>query len=413
MQITRNSQAPFTAAALQRAIFNSATFSSIATDASGVIQIFNVGAERMLGYSADEVVNKMTAADLHDSQEVVARAAGLSVEFGTPIAPGFDALVYKAARGIEDIYELTKIRKDGSRFPAVVSVTSLRDAQDAIIGYLLIGTDNTIRKQAEEERSRLDQRLRELEQMLRQSETQRESDASHANALAEVNRELEAFRYSVSHDLRAPLRHINGYVEMLRMATEGKLSDQARRYLTTITDASAEMAALIDDLLAFSRLGRGEIGRASLALNDLVPEVIRGLEMASRNRAIVWQVAALPTVAGDASLVKQVLANLIDNALKYSRGRDPARIEIGCAGEEDGRAVLFVRDNGVGFDMRYVGKLFGVFQRLHRADEFEGTGIGLATVRRIIGRHGGRTWAEGVLDEGAAFFFTLELMSHE
>src|ERR1700733_3045628 len=138
------------AGALQRAMFSSANFSCIATDAKGVIQIFNVGAERMLGYTAAEVVNKSTAADLHDPQELIARATALSLEFGTPIAPGFDALVFKASRGIEDIYELTKLRKDGSRFPAVVSVTALRDAQDAIIGYLLIGTDNTARKQAEE-----------------------------------------------------------------------------------------------------------------------------------------------------------------------------------------------------------------------------------------------------------------------
>src|SRR5438477_329853 len=147
--------------ALQRAIFNSANFSSIATDANGVIQIFNVGAERMLGYTAAEVLNQITPADISDLQEVIARAKALSVEFGTPIAPGFEALVFKASRGIEDIYELTYFRKDGSRFPAVVSITALRDAQDVIIGYLLIGTDNTARKQIEDERMKLDQRLRD------------------------------------------------------------------------------------------------------------------------------------------------------------------------------------------------------------------------------------------------------------
>src|ERR1700722_18270311 len=242
-------EALLTAGALQRAIFNSANFSSIATDARGVIQIFNVGAERMLGYTADEVVNKRSAADLHDRAELVARAAALSLEFGTPIAPGFEALVFKAARGLEDIYELTKIRKDGRRFPAVVSVTALRDPQDAIIGYLLIGTDNTARQEAEEERNRLAQRLRGLEQTLRQTEIQRESDALHATALGVVNQELEAFSYSVSHDLRAPLRHIHGYVEMLRVATDGQLSEKATRYQKTIGDASVEMGELIDDLL--------------------------------------------------------------------------------------------------------------------------------------------------------------------
>jgi PAS domain S-box-containing protein len=511
--------------ALQRAIFNSANFSSIATDARGVIQIFNVGAERMLGYKATEVVNAITAADLHDPQELIARAAALSIEFRTTIAPGFEALAFKAARGIEDIYELTKIRKDGSRFPAVVSVTALRDAQDAIIGYLLIGTDNTARQEVEEERKRLEQGLRDqqfytrsliessidalmtcdprgiitdvnkqtealtgctrdeligapfknyftdasraeagikrvlaegrvtnyeltaraidgnetvvsynattfhdrgrrlqgvfaaardmtelkrFEHTLRQNEIQRERDAAHAAELAVVNQELEAFSYSVSHDLRAPLRHIHGYVEMLQRATDGQLSEKAIHYLKTITDASEEMAQLIDDLLAFSRVGRAEIRGSAVQLGELVQDVIRSLEMAIDGRPIVWQITPLPTVQGDASLLKQVFTNLVDNAVKYSRMRDPATIQIGCSGEEAGRAVLFVRDDGVGFDMQYSHKLFGVFQRLHRPEDFEGTGIGLATVRRIVTRHGGRVWAEGAIDAGATFYFTLE-----
>jgi len=512
-------------AALQSAIFNSANFSSIATDAKGVIQIFNAGAERMLGYEAAEVVNIITPADLHDPQEVIARAAALSEEFGTPIAPGFDALVFKAARGIEDIYELTKVRKDGSRFPAVVSVTALRDPQNVIIGYLLIGTDNTARHEIEEERKKLDQRLRDqqfytrsliesnidalmttdprgiitdvnkqtealtgctrdeligapfkscftdaaraeagikrvlaegkvthyeltarardgretvvsynattfhdrdrrlqgvfasardmtelkrFEHTVQQNEVQRERDAEHAKALAVVNQELEAFSYSVSHDLRAPLRHIHGYVEMLQEATRGQLSEKASHYLSTITEASVEMGQLIDDLLSFSRVGRAEISKIQVRLADLVPDVIRGLEMATTGRAIVWNIESLPSVTGDPALVKQVLTNLIDNAVKYTRGREPATIQIGSAGEEDGRIVLFVRDNGVGFDMQYAHKLFGVFQRLHRAEDFEGTGIGLATIRRIVARHGGRVWAEGALNAGATFYFTLE-----
>ena len=522
----RRAEALLTTGALQSAIFNSASFSCIATDARGVIQIFNVGAERMLGYTAAEAVNTISAAELHDPEEVVERAAALSLEFGLPIAPGFEALVFKAARGIEDIYELINVRKDGSRFPAVVSVTALRDAHDAIIGYLLIGTDNTARQEVEEERKKLDQRLRDqqfytrsliesnidalmatdprgiitdvnkqteeltgctrdeligapfrnyftdpgraeagirrvlaegkvtnyeltararggretvvsynattfhdrdrklqgvfaaardmtelkrFEHTLQQNEMQRERETAHAQELDVVNQELEAFSYSVSHDLRAPLRHIHGYVEMLRGATEGQLSDKAARYLQTITDAAEEMGELIDDLLAFSRVGRAEIKGASIPLDEIVQDVIRGLEMATTGRAIAWRIAPLPCVAGDASLLKQVLTNLVDNAVKYSRTRDPARIEIGCAGEESGRAVLFVRDNGVGFDMQYVDKLFGVFQRLHRPEEFEGTGIGLATVRRIIARHGGRVWAEGALDAGATIYFTLEL----
>jgi PAS domain S-box-containing protein len=229
-----------------------------------------------------------------------------------------------------------------------------------------------------------------------------------AEELTVVNHELEAFSYSVSHDLRAPLRHIHGYVEMLQRSTNGNLSEQAQRYLKTITDASVEMSQLIDDLLAFSRMSRTEMRTSPVPLDQLVKETIRNLEMATRDRRIIWEAAQLPPVVGDPSLLKQVLANVIGNALKYSRMRDPARIEIGCAGEEDGRLILFVRDNGAGFDMQYVNKLFGVFQRLHRPEEFEGTGIGLATVRRIVARHGGRVWAEGAVNEGATFYFTLK-----
>ena len=221
-------------------------------------------------------------------------------------------------------------------------------------------------------------------------------------------KELEAFSYSVSHDLRAPLRHIHGYVEMLTAATGGQLADKPRRYLQTIAAASVEMGQLIDDLLAFSRTGRVELRLERVPLDGLVPEAIRGLEMATQGRNIDWKIAPLPAVRGDVALLRQVLANLVGNAVKYSRGRDPARIEIGIAGEEAGRAIIFVRDNGAGFDMQYASKLFGVFQRLHRAEEFEGTGIGLATVSRIIARHGGRVWAEGKLGDGAAFYFTLE-----
>ncbi len=229
------------------------------------------------------------------------------------------------------------------------------------------------------------------------------------HALEAANDELEAFSYTVSHDLRAPLRHVQGYAAMLeRATTDGQLSATAQRYLHTITAASVEMGVLIDNLLAFARMGRVEMRAADVALSELVADVIRGLEMATTDRNVVWQIAPLPPAVGDPDMVRQVLANLIGNAVKYTRMRDPARIEIGCAGEENGRTVLFVRDNGAGFDPQYVHKLFGVFQRLHRAEEFEGTGIGLATVRRIVVRHGGRVWAEGALDQGATFYFTLQ-----
>jgi light-regulated signal transduction histidine kinase (bacteriophytochrome) len=167
------------------------------------------------------------------------------------------------------------------------------------------------------------------------------------------------------------------------------------------------MGQLIDDLLAFSRMNQVTLQERHVGLDGLVQATVRDLEMATQGRNIDWNIAPLPRVIGDQSALKQVLVNLIGNAVKYSRPRDPAQIEIGCAGEEDGRMILFVRDNGVGFDMQYAHKLFGVFQRLHRADEFEGTGIGLAIVQRVIARHHGRVWAEGTLDRGATFYFTL------
>lgn len=222
-----------------------------------------------------------------------------------------------------------------------------------------------------------------------------------------VNKELESFSYSVSHDLRAPLRHIEGYVAMLVEDTQDKLSSEARRYLKVISDATRQIGELIDDLLAFSRMGRAEMRETRVDLEQLVSDSIRGLEMATRGRNIAWTIPRLPAVIGDRAMLKQVFANLLGNAVKYTRPRDPAQIEIGCTEEENGQAIVFVRDNGVGFDMQYADKLFGVFQRLHRADEFEGTGIGLANVRRIISRHGGRVWAEAVPGEGATFYFTV------
>ena len=235
-----------------------------------------------------------------------------------------------------------------------------------------------------------------------------EQMARNLQELEESNKELEAFSYTVSHDLRAPLRHVQGYVEMLQRATEGQLSEKAQRFVKTIADASGDMGQLIDDLLAFSRMGRVGMNEGIVEFEGLVQEALRNLEMAVRERHIEWNIAALPRVSGDEALLRQVLVNLLGNAVKYSRTRDPARIEIGCAGHEKGRIICFVRDNGAGFDMQYAHKLFGVFQRLHRAEEFEGTGIGLANVRRIIVRHGGRVWAEGKPGEGATFYFTLK-----
>jgi light-regulated signal transduction histidine kinase (bacteriophytochrome) len=221
-----------------------------------------------------------------------------------------------------------------------------------------------------------------------------------------ANKELEAFSYSVSHDLRAPLRHIEGFVEIL-VSTKGQsLDEESRHYLATISESTKQMGRLIDDLLAFSRTARTELRKTRVRLQDLVQQCIKELQPEAAQRKVQWEVQDLPEVHADASLLRQVVLNLLSNALKYTRQREPSRIEIGAqtAVTED---IVFVKDNGVGFDMRYAHKLFGVFQRLHRSTDFEGTGIGLANVRRIINRHGGRTWAEAELSRGATFFFSL------
>ena len=213
--------------------------------------------------------------------------------------------------------------------------------------------------------------IRRLSEELEQRVRDRTKD------LEATNKELEAFSYSVSHDLRAPLRHVQGYVAMLARDAESQLSDRGRHFMKTIEDASREMGLLIDDLLAFSRMGRAEMAEAPASLDTLVQDTLRGLEETTRTRNIVWNIHPLPIVRADSAMLRLVLSNLLGNAVKFTRPRDPAQIEVGSAGTENGRVVLFVRDNGVGFDPQYVEKLFGVFQRLHRAEEFEGTGIGL------------------------------------
>jgi hypothetical protein len=224
--------------------------------------------------------------------------------------------------------------------------------------------------------------------------------------LERANKELEAFSYSVSHDLRAPVRHVDGFAQMLARAEPG-LSEKGKHFLTQITGAAKQMGQLIDNLLEFSRMGRGEMRRVPVNLELLRDEVIVALQPEMVDRQIVWKKNPLPTVQADGPMLRQVFQNLFFNAVKYSRPRNPAEIEIGAMPETAEEIVIFVRDNGVGFDMAHAQNLFGVFQRLHSQEEFEGTGVGLANVRRIVSRHGGRTWAEGKLEEGATFYFSL------
>jgi signal transduction histidine kinase/DNA-binding LacI/PurR family transcriptional regulator len=225
--------------------------------------------------------------------------------------------------------------------------------------------------------------------------------------LEAANKELDAFAYSVSHDLRAPLRHVDAFIEMLKRRAQTSLDVQSQHYMDVIAESAKKMGILIDDLLSFSRMGRNEMITAQVNLEELVRDVIQECKHEAGDREIEWKIAPLPSIVGDWAMLRVALVNLISNALKFTRPREITKIEIGCERKEGAEIVIFVRDNGVGFDMAYVDKLFGVFQRLHQTDEFEGTGIGLANVRRVINRHGGRVWAEGEVDRGATFYFSL------
>jgi light-regulated signal transduction histidine kinase (bacteriophytochrome) len=217
---------------------------------------------------------------------------------------------------------------------------------------------------------------------------------------------LEAFTYSVAHDLRAPLRHISGFSKILVEDFGSALGPEAQRCLMRVQEGTGKMGQLVDELLSLARVGRQSLNRQATGLNSIVAEVVALLKPDTDGRQIEWRIADLPFVECDPTLIKQVFQNLVANALKYSRPRSQAVIEIGEVHQDD-EAVFFVRDNGVGFNMKYANKLFGVFQRLHRAEDFEGTGVGLATVHRIIKKHQGRVWAEAELDRGATFYFTI------
>jgi signal transduction histidine kinase len=272
----------------------------------------------------------------------------------------------------------------------------------------LVQRDFRKRLKAEAERDRLFDAQKQVEMQIVELNADLQVRAAE---LAAVNKELEAFSYSVSHDLRAPLRHVSGFVDLLKKNVGASLDKKALHHLDCIATSAHQMGQLVDDLLQFSRMARAEMRFSRVDLGDLVAEVQGRLQHDLHGRKIEWKIGALPEVQGDRSMLRVVLTNLISNAVKYTRPRKPARIEIGC--DANGKEhVVFVRDNGVGFDMKYVGKLFGVFQRLHFEEEFEGTGIGLASARRILMRHGGRIWAEGQEDQGATFYFSLPMLGN-
>lgn len=259
---------------------------------------------------------------------------------------------------------------------------------------------------------------RRVERDLRQSRDNLENEVIQRRALNEelakrsdelqaINKELEAFAYSVSHDLRAPIRHIAGFTELLQKNAASVLDERGRRHVIMILESAKRMGNLIDDLLAFSRIGRAQAHKTMVSLQQLVQEAQSEVAQEIDGRNINWKIGKLPACYGDRSMLRLVLVNLISNAVKFTRTRPRAEIEIESTNHNPDQIVISIRDNGVGFDMKYVNKLFGVFQRLHAPEAFEGTGIGLATVQRIVHRHGGRVWAEGLVDGGATFFFSL------
>ncbi len=390
--------------ALQNAIFNSANFSSIATDAKGVIQIFNVGAERMLGYTAAEVMNQVTPADISDPSELVARAKSLSHELDTEIAPGFDALVFKASRGIEDIYELTYIRKDGSRLPALVSVTALRDELDAIIGYLLIGTDNTARRAAEVEREHLDQALRD-----------KNTELEAARAAADkANQAKSEFLSGMSHELRSPLNAILGFAQLMESGTPLPTVSQ-KGSIDQILRAGWYLLDLINQVLDLALI---ESGRLSLSREPVsLPEVLQDCQALMAPQALKKDVAlhfgqlAVPCfVSADSTRLKQVVINLLSNAIKYNRRG--GSVTVTCSERTVGRLRISVQDTGDGLTADKMAHLFQPFNRLGKegSDE-QGTGIGLVVSKRLVEQMGGELGVISTVGVGSVFWMELALIS--
>jgi PAS domain S-box-containing protein len=508
--------------ALQNAIFNSANFSSIATDEKGVIQLFNVGAERMLGYTAAEVLDKITPADISDPQEVIARAKALSLELGTPITPGFEALVFKASRGIEDIYELTYFRKDGTRFPAVVSVTALRDAQDAIIGYLLIGTDNTARKLVEAEQKKLDQRLRDQQFYTRSliesnidalmttdpsgiitdvnkqmealtgctrdeligapfksyftdperaeagiklvlsekkvtdyeltacardgkqtvvsynattfydrdrtlqgvfaaardvTERKRvEAELQQAKAMAETASQTKsAFLAGMSHEIRTPLNAIIGMADLLK---ETPLTPDQRAYAEVFQEAGNSLLLLINDILDLSKMEADQLvlEEADFDLAEILKNAmsLMNLRAHEKSLSLVHNLAPdVPTfLTGDVMRLRQILLNLIGNAIKFTeRGEVALRVELEPGESEPGLLRFSVSDTGIGIPPDKLDAIFKSFTQVDSSTsrKYGGTGLGLTISKRLVELMGGRIWVESVPDQGTTFYFTVRL----
>jgi PAS domain S-box-containing protein len=376
--------------------YNQAVMTNLAeglytVDTQGLVTYINPAAEALFGWSATELLGRK----MHD-------VTHHHYPDGRPFPASECAELQVLQKGVSlRDYEDTFIRKDGTFFPVVYSASPLT-AEGKTVGIVVAFRDDSQRRQAERALRESEARVRRLNAELEERVRERTAE------LEAANKELEAFSYSVSHDLRAPLRTIDGFSRIVLRDCAGQLPADGREHLERVRDGARQMGQLVDDLLAFSRLGRQPITKRAVEPAPVVRQCLGELRGEQEGRRVEVTVGPLPRCRAEPALLKQVWINLLANALKYTRRREVARVEIGSrTGDGEGEVVYYVKDNGVGFDMRYAHKLFGVFQRLHRAEEYEGTGVGLAIVQRIVHRHGGRVWAEAEPDRGATFYFTL------